>query len=41
VEKAHILAIYKELKGNKSLTAREPGIGLNTLRRKPASYGVD
>ncbi len=41
VEKAHILDVYKELKGNKSLTARELGIGLNTLRRKLVLYGVD
>ncbi|GBC63913.1 sigma-54-dependent Fis family transcriptional re gulator [Desulfonema ishimotonii] len=40
VEKNHILKIYKQLKGNKSRTARELGIGLNTLRRKLVAYGV-
>ena len=41
VEKAHILKIYKKFKQNKSRTARMLGIGLNTLRRKLAAYGVE
>ncbi len=40
VEKEHILAVYRCLGGNKSRTARALGIGLNTLRRKLARYGV-
>jgi transcriptional regulator with PAS, ATPase and Fis domain len=40
VEKAHILKIYKQTGENKSKTARLLGIGLNTLRRKLAGYGV-
>lgn len=39
VEKAHILKVYSQLNRNKSQTARALGIGLNTLRRKLASYG--
>jgi transcriptional regulator with PAS, ATPase and Fis domain len=39
VEKAHILNAYRQLKKNKSQTARVLGIGLNTLRRKLALYG--
>jgi DNA-binding NtrC family response regulator len=39
VEKAHILNIYGQLKRNKSQTAKALGIGLNTLRRKLATYG--
>jgi DNA-binding NtrC family response regulator len=41
VEKSHILRVYNQLNGNKSKTARLLGIGLNTLRRKLQSYGVD
>ena len=40
VERAHILATYGQLGNNKSATARALGIGLNTLRRRLASYGV-
>ncbi|MCJ8500878.1 sigma-54-dependent transcriptional regulator [Desulfatitalea alkaliphila] len=40
VEKAHILAAYERCKRNKSKTAKVLDIGLNTLRRKLASYGV-
>ena len=39
VEKAHILNAYRQLKKNKSQTARVLGIGLNTLRRKLVLYG--
>ncbi len=39
VEKTHILNAYRQLKKNKSQTARVLGIGLNTLRRKLALYG--
>ncbi len=40
VEKEHILHAYKHTGENKSKTARLLGIGLNTLRRKLAVYGV-
>ena len=40
VEKDHILAAYERTGENKSKTARLLGIGLNTLRRKLASYGI-
>ena len=40
VEKNHILSVYKRLNQNKSQTAKQLGIGLNTLRRKLKSYGV-
>ncbi|WP_319406692.1 sigma-54 dependent transcriptional regulator [uncultured Desulfosarcina sp.] len=40
VEKAHILQAYEQTGENKSKTARRLGIGLNTLRRKLASYGI-
>ncbi len=41
VEKEHILTVYNQLAQNKSQTAKALGIGLNTLRRKLESYGVD
>lgn len=41
VEKAHILHAYAQTGENKSKTARLLGIGLNTLRRKLASYGMN
>ena len=41
VEKNHILRVYNRLGKNKSRTARDLGIGLNTLRRKLESYGVN
>ena len=40
VEKSHIIDVYKQTGGNKSLSARLLGIGLNTLRRKLRSYGI-
>jgi two-component system response regulator AtoC len=41
IEKAHILTVYDQMDRNKSRTARALGIGLNTLRRKLESYGVN
>jgi two-component system response regulator AtoC len=41
VEKNHILRVYNRLGKNKSRTARALGIGLNTLRRKLESYGIN
>jgi transcriptional regulator with PAS, ATPase and Fis domain len=41
VEKAHILRVYELTQRNKSQTAKVLDIGLNTLRRKLASYGVE
>ncbi len=41
VEKEHILKVYRLLNGNKSHSATALGIGLNTLRRKLESYGVE
>ena len=41
VEKNHILEVYNRLDKNKSQTAKALGIGLNTLRRKLESYGID
>jgi len=41
VEKKHILEAYGQTGNNKSQTARLLEIGLNTLRRKLASYGVN
>jgi ActR/RegA family two-component response regulator len=41
IEKKHIRAVYEQMGRNKSLTARALGIGLNTLRRKLESYGVN
>jgi len=41
VEKNHILRVYNRLGENKTRTARALGIGLNTLRRKLESYGVN
>jgi DNA-binding NtrC family response regulator len=40
VEKKHILSVYEQMGRNKSRTAQILGIGLNTLRRKLAAYGV-
>ncbi len=40
VEKEHILSVYQATGCNKTRTARALGIGLNTLRRKLARYGV-
>jgi DNA-binding NtrC family response regulator len=41
VERRHILHAYNHLNHNKSQTAKALGIGLNTLRRKLASYGME
>jgi len=41
IEKAHIIKVYQHTGRNKSQTARLLGIGLNTLRRKLKSYGVE
>ena len=41
IEKSHIIKTYDLTGRNKSQTARLLGIGLNTLRRKLRSYGVD
>ncbi len=41
VEKACILQVYQQMEKNKSQTAKLLGIGLNTLRRKLRSYGVE
>jgi two-component system response regulator AtoC len=41
VEKGHILMAYDRTEKNKAQTARLLDIGLNTLRRKLATYGVD
>ena len=41
VEKKHILKTYQHLDKNKSQTARILDIGVNTLRRKLESYGVE
>jgi transcriptional regulator with PAS, ATPase and Fis domain len=41
VEKDHILKAYNQAKRNKSQTAKQLGIGLNTLRRKLKSYGLE
>jgi len=40
MERAYILKVYRQLKQNKSRTARVLGIGMNTLRRKLKIYGV-
>lgn len=40
VERSHILRAYEETAHNKLRTAKLLRIGLNTLRRKLASYGV-
>jgi two-component system response regulator AtoC len=41
VEKEHILGVYRQLAQNKSQAAKVLGLGLNTLRRKLAGYGVE
>lgn len=41
IEKSHIIKAYEHTGGNKSQTARLLGIGLNTLRRKLKSYGLE
>jgi transcriptional regulator with PAS, ATPase and Fis domain len=38
IERKHIMNVYRQLNRNKSQTARALEIGLNTLRRKLASY---
>jgi len=41
IERSHIIMVYKQTGGNKSRSARLLGIGLNTLRRKLQSYGIE
>jgi len=41
VEKAHILMVYEQTGRNKAQTSELLGIGLNTLRRKLSSYGIE
>ena len=41
VEKAHILKVYENAGKNKTRTAEWLKIGLNTLRRKLESYGIE
>jgi len=41
LEKSHIIDVYKRTGGNKSQSAKLLGIGLNTLRRKLRSYGIE
>ncbi|MBI5062946.1 MAG: sigma-54-dependent Fis family transcriptional regulator [Desulfatitalea sp.] len=41
VEKEHILSVYNQLAQNKSQAAKVLGLGLNTLRRKLMTYGVE
>jgi DNA-binding NtrC family response regulator len=41
LEKDHIIKVYRSTKNNKAQTARVLGIGVNTLRRKLESYGVE
>jgi two-component system, NtrC family, response regulator AtoC len=41
IEKSHIIDVYKRTGRNKSQSARLLGIGLNTLRRKLRSYGIE
>jgi transcriptional regulator with PAS, ATPase and Fis domain len=41
LEREHILKVYRRFDRNKSRTARHLDIGLNTLRRKLAAYGMD
>ena len=41
LEKRHILQVYEQTGRNKSQSAKLLAIGLNTLRRKLASYGLD
>jgi DNA-binding NtrC family response regulator len=41
IEKNHILKAYHHTGRNKSQTAKALGIGLNTLRRKLTSYGIE
>jgi len=41
IEKSHIIDTYERTGGNKSQSAKFLGIGLNTLRRKLRSYGIE
>lgn len=41
IETSYILKVYRHTGRNKSQTARILGIGINTLRRKLKSYGVE
>lgn len=40
VEKKHIVAVYERTGRNKAHASELLGIGLNTLRRKLQSYGI-
>jgi two-component system, NtrC family, response regulator AtoC len=40
-EKCHILKVYAQTGNNKTQSAKLLGIGLNTLRRKLRSYGIE
>lgn len=41
LEKAHIISVYRMMNNNKAESARVLGIGINTLRRKLKSYGIN
>jgi DNA-binding protein Fis len=41
MEKGHIVRVYEQMARDKVQTAKILAIGLNTLRRKLASYGVE
>lgn len=41
LERKHILQVYSDTGKNKTHAARQLGIGINTLRRKLESYGVE
>jgi DNA-binding NtrC family response regulator len=41
IEKSHIIDVYNRTGRNKSRSARLLGIGLNTLRRKLKTYGIN
>jgi two-component system response regulator AtoC len=40
-ERSHILHVYNGTGGNKTQSAKILEIGLNTLRRKLKSYGIE
>lgn len=41
VEKEYILAALDEMRGNRTIAAKELGIGLRTLQRKLKEYGQE